>query len=66
MDSSYSYEEKEYVLMTWDRLFSMLINYLRKTIILKWQSVLFKLQLLRTVKVSYKEVGNAKGDWAIK
>jgi len=33
-DNSYSYEEKKYVLVTWDRLFSVLINYLRKTVIL--------------------------------
>lgn len=29
---SHSYDEKEYILMTWDRLFSVLINYLRKTV----------------------------------
>lgn len=44
----------------------MLINYLRKTVILKWQSFLFKLWLSRRIKISYKEVEKEKGHWVIK
>lgn len=39
---SQSCEKKEYVLMAWDRLFTMLINYLRNTVIAEWQ---FSLQI---------------------
>jgi len=41
----------------------MLINDLRKTVVLRRQSLLFNLWLFWTVTVSYEEVENS--DWAI-
>lgn len=41
----------------------MLINDLRKTVVLRRQSLLFNLWLFWTITVSYEEVENS--DWAI-